>query len=90
MAKKQANNGAQLVGRLVDGCKMTHQEVADYIGVSKYLVTLWKQGKVFPNQQNYEKLVDMTERLGGNEKFFPRMAVYRLQMQDMERIKEEC
>lgn len=87
---KKVNDGAALVAELNGRCKMTHEDIARYIGVSKYLVTLWKQGKVFPNQQNYEKLVDMNTRLDKNVQYFPKMALYKLCVEDTERIGKEC
>ena len=68
---------------------MTHQEIADYVGVTKYVVTLWKQGKSSPNQQNYEKLVDMVGRLKGRDVYFPRMAMSVLEAEDYELFKKE-
>ena len=82
-------NGVDLVAELVGRCKMTHQEIADYVGVTKYVVTLWKQGKSSPNQQNYEKLVDMVGRLKGRDVYFPRMAMSVLEAEDYELFKKE-
>lgn len=81
--------GVSLVAELTGRCKMTHQEIADYVGVTKYVVTLWKQGKSSPSQQNYEKLVDMVDRLKGRDVYFPRMAMSVLEAEDYELFKKE-
>lgn len=63
--KKNVNDGARLVEMLVCRYKMTHSEIAKYLGVMRYVVTLWGQGEVYPKEENYAKLKGMVERLSG-------------------------
>lgn len=80
--QKNISDVKELVGELVGRCRMTQEEIANYIGVNKYVVTLWKQGKATPNQQNYEKLSEMVARLEKFAFYFPRMAISILMNED--------
>lgn len=46
--------------------KMSFQEIADFVGVEKYVVHRWKKGGCEPKPKNFEKVQEMVEIL---EKF---------------------
>lgn len=79
---KKYNNTADLTKILNDDMKMTQKEIADYVGVEVYIVSLWKSGKVFANTENYDKIHDMVLRLNGRNIKYPGQAIDILREED--------
>lgn len=71
---KKYNNISDLIGVLNGDMKMTYDEIACYVGVTKYIISLWKNGKTYANQDNYDKVHDMVLRLSGRNIKYPRQA----------------
>lgn len=69
---KKANNASELVKELNGGYRMSLQEIADCVGVTKALVFWWKEGKNYPNEEHYEKLSEMCLRLSAAGVRYPR------------------
>lgn len=55
--------------------KMSYQEIADWLGVGKYVVFRWVHGLSKITRKNYEKVVAMLERLKGRNVRYPRQAM---------------
>ena len=55
--------------------KMTYQEIAECVGVGKYVVFRWVHGLSKITRKNYEKVVAMLERLKGRNVRYPRQAM---------------
>lgn len=79
---KKYNNTADLTKILNDDMKMTQKEIADYVGVEVYIVSLWKSGKIFANAENYDKIHDMVLRLNGRNIKYPGQAIDILREED--------
>ena len=82
MLVKKPNNIAELVKVLTGEMKMTHQEIADYIGCDKYLVSRWKIGMNYAKDEYYGKVQDMVMRLSGRGIRYPRQAADVLREED--------
>lgn len=79
---KKYNNTADLIKILNDDMKMTQREIGEYVGVELYIVSLWKNGKIFANDENYDKIHDMVLRLNGRNIKYPGQAVDILREED--------
>ena len=55
--------------------KMTYQEIADWVGVGKYVVYRWMHGLSKITSKNYDKIVEMLEKLKGRNIRYPRQAM---------------
>lgn len=55
--------------------KMSYQEIADWLGVGKYVVYRWMHGMSKITRKNYERFVEMLERLKGRNVRYPRQAM---------------
>lgn len=55
--------------------KMTYQEIADWVGVRKYMVCRWVNGRNKISAKNYEKVQDMIMRLSVCDVKYPRQAI---------------
>lgn len=71
---KKYNNISDLISVLNGDMKMTYDEIAVYVGVTKYVISLWRHGKTYANEDNYEKVHDMVLRLSGRNIKYPRQA----------------
>ena len=80
---KKYNNISDLIKILNDDMKMTLKDISEYVKVEKYIVSLWKNGKIYANEFNYEKVHDMVLRLNG------RNIKYRGQAIDILREEDE-
>lgn len=85
MCRVKANNIAELVGVLREDMKMTRDEIADYVGVEKYVISYWHRGKGYASERNYDKVADMVLRLSGQNIKYPRQAMDILREQDERR-----
>lgn len=79
---KVYNNIGDLIKILNEDMKMTYKEISNYIQVETYVVCLWKQGKMYANAENYEKVHDMVLRLSGRNIKYPRQALDILREED--------
>ena len=52
--------------------KMSMKEVADYLGVTKYLVFNWWHERNYATQKNLDRLRDTVTKLNGREIRYPR------------------
>ena len=55
--------------------KMTYQEIADSVGVGKYVVYRWANGMSKITRKNYEKVAEVMNRLKGKNVRYPRQAI---------------
>lgn len=55
--------------------QMTYQEIADWVGVGKYVVFRWVHGLSKITRKNYGKVVEMLEKLKGRNIKYPRQAM---------------
>jgi DNA-binding transcriptional regulator YiaG len=79
---KKYNNIADLVKILNDDMKMTQRDIAEYVNVELYIVSLWKNGKIYAAPDNYDKVYDMVLRLNGRNIKYPGQAVDILREED--------
>lgn len=79
---KKYNNISDLINVLNKDMKMTHDEIATYVGVTKYIISLWQNGKSYANKENYDRVHDMVLRLGGRNIKYPRQAFDTLVEED--------
>lgn len=79
---KKYNNISELINVLNKDMKMTHDEISTYVGVTKYIISLWQNGKSYASQDNYEKVHDMVLRLSGRNIKYPRQAFDTLVEED--------
>ena len=76
------SNIGQLIRVANQEYKMSYQEIADWVGVQKYMVFRWCSGKSKISAGNYEKVQDMMMRLNGYN------VKYRGQAMDILRSEE--
>lgn len=81
---KKPNDTAILVDILLKDKKMSMQEVADYLGVTKYLVFNWWHERNYATQKNLDRLRDTVTKLNGREIRYPRQALDVLREIDRE------
>lgn len=73
--KKFYNDGAELVKFLNTEKRITHQELADFLGVKVNSICLWKNGSVYCKPFHYRKLQKMVEALRDVEVKYPHQAI---------------
>lgn len=55
--------------------KMTYKEIAECVGVGKYVVFRWVHGLSKITRKNYDKVIEMLGKLKGRDIRYPRQAI---------------